>query len=122
MSPDVRHPVSSPALTVKGLITVYEASREAFVGRTALNLPGLNVSVQQMLDALQVVAGPKVRALVRFERDSAIAAIVANWPSGATAQRAAGLGLLPESSFEDIIRQYISDCEGFPSALKGLNT
>ncbi len=121
VSPDVRHPVSSPALTVKGLITVYEASREAFVGRTALNLPGLNVSVQQMLDALAAVAGPKVRALVRFERDQRISGIVTNWPSGATAQRAAGLGLLPEHSFEDIIKQYIADCQANPAALKGLN-
>ena len=122
VSPDVRHPVSSPALTVRGLIAVYEASREAFCGRTALNLPGLNVSVQQMLDALATVAGPKVRARVRFERDERIAGIVANWPSGATAARAAGLGLLPESSFEDIIRQYISDCrQSNPAALKGLD-
>jgi len=121
VAPEVRHPVSSPALTVRGLIKVFEASREAFVGRTALNLPGLNVSVQQMLDALAAVAGPKVRALVRFERDERIAGIVANWPSGATAQRAAGLGLLPEHSFEDIIRQYIADCASHPEALKGLN-
>ena len=121
VSADVRHPVSSPALTVRGLITVFEASREAFVGRTALNLPGLNVSVQQMLDALAAVAGPKVRARVRFERDSAIAGIVANWPSGATAQRAAGLGLLPENNFEDIVRQYIADNANNPAALKGLH-
>ncbi len=121
VAPEVRHPVSSPALTVRGLITVFEASREAFVGRTALNLPGLNVSVQQMLDALAAVAGPEVRALVRFERDERIAGIVANWPSGASAQRAAALGLLPEKSFEDIIRQYIADCAEQPAALKGLN-
>jgi D-erythronate 2-dehydrogenase len=122
VSPEVRHPVSSPALTVRGLIAVYEASREAFVGRTALNLPGLNVSVQQMLDALALVAGPNVRKLVRFERDERIAAIVANWPSGATAQRAASLGLQPDNCFEDIIRQYIKDCQqSNPAALKGLN-
>ena len=116
----VQHPVSSPQLTVQGLIKVFEASREAFVGRTALNLPGLNVTVQQMLDALAAVAGPKVRALVRFERDERICGIVANWPRGATARRAAGLGLLPEKSFEDIIRQYIADSANTPNALKGL--
>lgn len=109
VSPDVSHPVSSPQRTVDGLIAVYEASREAFKGRSALNLPALNVTVQQMLDALAAVAGPEVRQRVRFERDERIAAIVANWPQGASATRAAGLGLLPETSFEDIIRQYIAD-------------
>jgi hypothetical protein len=73
--------MTSPARTVDGLIAVYEASREAFGGRAALNLPALNVRVSDMLDALEEVAGPKVRALVRFERDERIAGIVANWPS-----------------------------------------
>ena len=122
VSPDVQHPVTSPQRTVQGLIAVFEASREAFVGRTALNLPALNVSVQQMLDALAAVAGPQVRALVRFEPDARIQGIVANWPRAASARRAAALGLLPEQNFEDIIRQYIADCAGNPVALKGLKT
>jgi nucleoside-diphosphate-sugar epimerase len=115
VSPDVRHPVSSPQRTVQGLIAVYEASREAFAGRSALNLPALNVSVQQMLDALEAVAGPRVRKRVRFVRDERIAGIVANWPRAASARRAAGLGLQPEERFEDIIRQYIAEQEGTPA-------
>ena len=110
VSADVRHPVSSPSSAVAGLIAVYEASREALGGRLALNLPALNVSVGEMLDALEQVAGPAVRARVRFERDERIAGIVANWPTGATAARAAALGLKPDLRFTDIVRQYIDDC------------
>lgn len=120
VSPEVSHPVTSVQRTVDGLIAVYEASREAYGGRTALNLPALNITVGQMLDALQAVAGPEVRARVRFERDERIAGIVANWPKAAGADRAAALGLMPEACFEDIIRQYIDDCDGQPQALKGL--
>ncbi len=122
VSADVAHPVSSPQRTVDGLIAVFEASRAAYGGRTALNLPALNTTVAQMLAALEQVAGPAVRARVRFERDERIAAIVANWPTAARADRAAALGLLPEANFADIIRQYIADCRaaGMPEALKGL--
>jgi nucleoside-diphosphate-sugar epimerase len=120
VSPEVSHPVSSPQRTVEGLIAVYEASRGAYGGRTALNLPALNVTVAQMLAALEDVAGPAVRARVRFERDERIAGIVANWPTGARADRATALGLQPEAHFADIIRQYIADCAGTPEALKGL--
>ena len=120
VSPEVSHPVSSPQRTVAGLIAVYEASRAAYGGRLALNLPALNVTVAQMLAALEEVAGPAVRARVRFERDERIAGIVANWPTGARADRAAALGLLPEANFADIIRQYIADQAGNPAALKGL--
>ena len=126
VSPEVAHPVSSPQRTVDGLIAVYEASRDAYGGRTALNLPALNITVAQMLAALEDVAGPAVRARVRFERDERIASIVANWPTGARADRAAALGLLPEANFADIIRQYIADCRaahpagGQPDALRGM--
>ena len=76
-----------------------------------------------MLAALELVAGKKVRALVRFERDARIAGIVANWPTGASAERAARLGLQADNSFADIVRQYIADCEKRPDSgvtLKGL--
>lgn len=123
VSPEVRHPVSSPANTVQGLLTVFEASREAMGGRLALNLPGLNVRVADMLQALEDVAGPEVRQRVRFEPDARIAGIVANWPRGSTAQRALALGLRPDASFKAIIEQYIEDCRqpSYPAdALKGL--
>ncbi len=120
VSPDVRHPVASPQRMVEGLIAVFEATRDAFVGRTAITLPGLNVTVQQMLDALEAVAGPAVRARVKLRRDERIAGIVANWPQGVTTKRAEALGLRAETNFEDIIRQYIADCVGHPTALKGM--
>ena len=116
-------PITSPARTVEGLIAVYEAGIEALGGRLALNLPALNVRVADMLDALEAVAGTAVRARVRFVRDPVIAGIVANWPSGASAERAARLGLVPEPDFASIIRQYVADCRATPggaAALAGL--
>jgi nucleoside-diphosphate-sugar epimerase len=118
----VSHAVASPQRMVDGLIAVYEASRDAFVGRSAITLPGLNVTVQQMLDALEKVAGPKVRGRVKPQRDERIAGIVANWPKGVVAPRAKALGLAPDADFESIIRLYIEDCKrDNPAALAGLN-
>jgi D-erythronate 2-dehydrogenase len=123
VSPEVSHPVSSPARTVEGLIAVFEASQAALGGRTALNLPALNVRVSEMLDALEAVAGKAVRERVRFVRDERIAGIVANWPAAASGARAADLGLRPEENFADIVRQYIGDCRAAgwaETALRGL--
>lgn len=123
VSPEVSHPLTSPARTVEGLIAIYEASPEALGGRLAINLPAVNVTVADMLDALERVAGRSVRGRVRFERDEVIAGIVANWPRGATAARAARLGLHADADFADIIRQYIDDCRATPAgeaALRGL--
>ena len=120
VSPEVSHPVTSPRATVEGLITVFECSREAYGGRTALNLPGLNVTVQEMLDALTRVAGPEVRARVTFERNETIAGIVSRWPKGSSAVRANKLGLHAEKNFDDIIRQYIADTQAGPNAAQAL--
>ena len=123
VGPEVSHPLTSPARTVEGLVTVYEASLDALGGRLALNLPAVNATVGQMLDALEAVAGRAVRERVRFVRDEVIAGIVANWPRGSSAARAARLGLKPDADFADIIRQYIADCAAAPggaAALEGL--
>ncbi len=123
VSPEVSHPLTSAARTIDGLIAVYEASVEALGGRLALNLPAVNATVAQMLEALEEVAGKTVRDRVRFVRDENIARIVANWPRGTTAARASKLGLRADADFATIIRQYIADCREAPNgaaALKGL--
>jgi hypothetical protein len=64
-----------------------------------------------------------VRALVTFQRDERIAGIVSRWAKGSSSKRANSLGLFSEKSFDDIIRQYIADCQAGPNAataLKGM--
>ena len=122
VSPDVSHPVPSRARTVDGLIAVFEAtSRRSAAAWRSTCRPQRHC--REMLAALEEVAGPEVRQRVRFVRDETIAGIVANWPRGSTAARAAKLGLHADPSFADIIRQYIADCRASPdgaAALKGL--
>lgn len=99
--------LASPANTIAGILAVAEASRESFGGRTALNLPALTVTVGQMLEALEEVAGKEVAKLVTLKPDPAIAKIVGGWPSKFDCQRTHRFGLKPDASYQDIIRQYI---------------
>jgi nucleoside-diphosphate-sugar epimerase len=106
---DTRVALSSPANTIAGILTVAEASREALGGRTAINLPALTVSVGEMIEALQAVAGPAATALITYEPDRAIARIVAGWPARFESRRAANLGLRADPDFHAVLRQYIDD-------------
>ena len=80
--------LASPATTIAGLIAVAEASREAFGGRTAINLPALSVTVREILDALRSVVH-EAHGLVRFEPDPTIARVVSSSPSRLSTVRAA---------------------------------
>jgi nucleoside-diphosphate-sugar epimerase len=106
---DTRVALSSPANTVAGIVAVAEASREAFGGRTAINLPALTVSVREMLAALEDLAGPEVMHLVTHVPDAAIAGIVAAWPARFESVRAPRLGLVADTSFAAVLRQYVQD-------------
>ena len=99
--------LASPATTIAGILAVAEASREDFGGRTALNLPALTVTVGQMLQALEEVAGKDVAKLVTLKPDESIARIVGGWPSRFDCQRTHRFGLKADESYQDIIRQYI---------------
>lgn len=101
--------LSSPARTIAGLIGAAQASDPAWGPRTALTLPALTTTPAEMAAALERVAGPEVAALIDWTPDPAILNIVKTWPARINAKRAAGLGLLPETSFEDIVREYIRE-------------
>ena len=108
VDPSTEVALASPATTTAGIVAVAEASREAFGGRTALNLPALTVSVAQMLQALERKAGREVAARVRVEPDAAVSRIVGGWPARFQSRRAAGLGLKADASFDEVIAQYMA--------------
>ncbi len=109
VDPETAVALASPATTIAGIVAVAEASREAFGGRTALNLPALTVTVREMLAALQAVAGNDVVQRVRFERNAAVERIVGGWPARFHSERAQALGLRADADFRSVIEQYMRD-------------
>lgn len=111
--------LSSPARTIAGLIAAAQASNQDWGPRTALTLPALTTTPAEMAAALERVAGTEVAALIDWTPDPAIHNIVKTWPARINARRAAGLGLLPETSFEEIVREYIREnTEAIKSAIR----
>ena len=109
VSPDTEVALSSPSLTIKGIIRAAESTDQAWGPRVGLNLPALTCTTGEMAAALERVAGKAVADLIDWTPDATIRTIVATWPARINAQRAKGLGLLPEPDFETLIREYIRE-------------
>jgi D-erythronate 2-dehydrogenase len=109
VGPEVPVALSSPARTIEGFIRVAEASDAQWGQRTAINLPSLRTTVGEMAAALEKVAGKQAAALLDWEPDAAIEKLVRSWPGDVAWDRARGLGLRNDESFEAIVRDYMAE-------------
>ena len=107
--PDTPVALSSPRRTIEGILTAAAVSDEAWGSRAAVTLPALTTTPRRMAEALDRVAGAGTSDLIEWRVDPAVTAMVASWPARFRTERAAALGLVPEESFDDVIRSYLSD-------------
>jgi nucleoside-diphosphate-sugar epimerase len=106
VGPDTRLWVMSPAQAVRNLIHAHETPQAAWGRNRAVSLPGLTVSVREMLEALRQVGGEVAVQRVRFAPDERIAKIVYGWPARFDAARALALGFTADTDIESIVRAY----------------
>lgn len=123
VEPELPVLLASPRSTVTGILTVAEARRGKgpgeLNGRLPVNLPGLRVTIAEMLDALRRIAGDAVADRVVLQPDEAIRALVRTWPQDADNSRAATLGLAPDRDIDAVIEQYIADHPQAIAAARG---
>jgi D-erythronate 2-dehydrogenase len=101
--------ILSPRRVVDALIRAFELPADALGMTRMLTLPGITVSIGEMVDALEEVAGERVAARVRWEPDPMIQKIVAGWPTAFDARRARAMGFEADRDFAEIIRAHIED-------------
>ena len=107
--------LASPARTIEGIVRAAETSNERWGPLTGVNLPSLRTSVEEMAAALEKVAGREATALLDWKTDPAIEKLVDTWPGDVRSERARGLGLSADTSFEQVVRDYVREN---PDAIK----
>ena len=109
VSPDLRIWLLSPRYAIESLIAGHNLPSSALGPNKSINLPGVAVSVGEMMEALRKVAGEEVVSRISIEPDPKVEAIVRSWPGSWDDSRAKSLGLKADANFESIIRAYIED-------------
>jgi len=109
VSPETRMWLMSPRKAIDNLIHGHEINGADLGLARFLSIDGLSVSVRQMVDALEQVAGADVVKLIEWKEDEAIKRIVNSWPGSFEAKRAKALGFTADSDFTGIVKAHIED-------------
>lgn len=109
VSKDVMHWMASPRSAVGFCIHAAELDSAKIGPHRCLTLPGLAITVGEMIEALERIGGKAVAQRVKDVRDEKVASIVSDWPRQFVAKRALELGFVSETSFEDILQVHIDD-------------
>jgi nucleoside-diphosphate-sugar epimerase len=99
----------SPRRVVEALLHAHDTPAEAWGARRVVNLPGITVTVAEMIEALGRVGGAKASARLRFVPDARIQGIVRTWPVRFRTPRALAMGFRADPDIDTIIRDYVAD-------------
>ena len=99
----------SPRQAVECMIVAHDLGAEAFGQTHVLNLPGVTVTVCEMVEVLGKIAGLGATRKIHWEPDPAIQRIIGTWPTRWDARRAVMLGFKGDPDFESIVRAFIKD-------------
>jgi nucleoside-diphosphate-sugar epimerase len=109
VSRDFPHFYLSPRKCIENLIKGAEIPAEDFGKNRCMTMPGQNLTIGEMIDAMTTVAGPEPEKLITYEPDDAVWAIAKGWQFTIETDKARALGLSADESFEENIRYYIED-------------
>ena len=110
VEPETKLWLISPRLAVECLLHGFELPPGELGGIRSLSLPGITVSVDEMVASLERVAGSATAKRICWEPDEKIKAIVKSWPARFDTARADGLGFpRDEGGFDRIVDDYVRD-------------
>ena len=109
VSPECKFWILSPRRVVQNLIHAANIDEKLLGDDRIINLPGLTVSVHEMISTLEKIASREVTKLISYEPDAFLQSIVLTWPPDFDTPRANALGFVKDASVEEIIRTYIEE-------------
>ena len=109
VSLDLRMLLLSPRYAIESLIAGHDLHSSVLGFNKSINLPGVSVSVGEMIESLRKIAGDEVVDRIVVDPDSKVELILRSWPAAWDDSRAKSLGLKADPNFSSIIQAYIED-------------
>lgn len=99
----------SPTCAIDNIIHGHNLASASLSRGRVINMPGLSVTVSEMIESLRRVAGDEVIRRIFFERNNNVERIVNSWPGNFSTAYARSLSFKSDANFDSIIRQFLSE-------------
>lgn len=106
---DTRLAIMSPRRAIETFVHAHNVPGAAFGHTRSMNIPGLSVSVADMVESLGRAGGEAAVQRLRWQPDDEIQRIVGGWPGAFTSARALQLGFRADASMDEIVQAFIED-------------
>jgi nucleoside-diphosphate-sugar epimerase len=90
--------ILSPRRVVEAFVHAHDLPSEKWPTTRVVNLPGITLTVREMIDAMGRVVGEAATKRVRFVPDARIQGIVKTWPVRFRTERAVAMGFKADES------------------------
>ena len=104
--------ILSPRRVVEAFVHAHDLPSGAWPTTRVVNLPGITLTVREMIDAMGRVAGQEAVSRVKFVPDARIQGIVKTWPVRFRTERALAMGFRADGDFDSIVRDHMESEEG----------
>jgi D-erythronate 2-dehydrogenase len=101
--------ILSPRRVVEAFLHAHDIPSSAWPTTRVVNLPGITLTVREMVDAMGRVAGKDAVARVQFRPDARIQGIVKTWPVKFRTGRSLAMGFMADADFESIVRDHLEN-------------
>jgi nucleoside-diphosphate-sugar epimerase len=101
--------ILSPKGVVTAFLHAHDLPASAWPTTRVVNLPGITLSVREMIEAMGRVAGADTVKRVKFTPDARIQGIVKTWPVKFRTERANAMGFKADADFDSIVRDHIAN-------------
>ncbi|PTE20181.1 NAD-dependent epimerase [Cereibacter changlensis JA139] len=106
---DTRLWISSPGAAIANLVRAGRLDSAELGLHRVLDLPGITVTPEAMLESLERLVGAEARALVSLTSDQRVIDIVCSWPGAFEVSRARSLGFVADADFDAVLQQYLGE-------------
>jgi nucleoside-diphosphate-sugar epimerase len=109
VAPQTRMWILSPRRAVEAFIHALELPAAAWGQQRTVALPGLSVSIGEIVASLEDLAGTEVIERISWQPDPFIQKLIDAWPAKLAARQAEALGFKADNSITQVIQAFIED-------------